>query len=113
MFLGSPKAAEALTKKITSKGIKFATPPAGREVVAGSNVMPLNENASKAVIAAMQGAKKKEAEALFKDYWTTKWQKDRISLPKTDLEWRNAIVEANQYVADRLAKKPLKSMDKK
>lgn len=111
LALGMPSGSKYFTKKLLDKGMDMTT-QAGRVAVKGSNVMPLNEGASKAVVAAMKGQQKAKAEALFKEYWTSRWQKERVELPKTDLEWSNAIKEANDYVAERLKPTPLKSMGK-
>jgi len=89
--------------------------PAGK-VITGSNVTLAGGNvgANKAIVSSIlataEKTKKTKMENLYKEYWNTGWQKDRVELPKTDAEWSQAIAQANEYVARKLNPDMLKTM---
>ena len=91
---------------------------AGDVVPTMSNVTVAGGNASASRMTAqsmMREAKKAEvakAKELYQEYWKKEWIKQRVDLPKSDLEWSNAIAEANKWVASRMDKAQLKSMGK-
>ena len=76
-----------------------------------------SSGASKAIAqGALNEAKQMKQEQikeLYQQYWKKEWIKQHIDLPKSDLEWSNAITQANKWVETRIKNPPLKSMEKK
>jgi hypothetical protein len=103
---GAPELAKLMPKLLN---------PAGK-VTTGSNVVLAGGNvgANKAIVtsilATAEKTKKARMESLYKEYWKTGWQKDRMELPKTDVEWSQAIVQANEYVARKMNPEMFKTM---
>lgn len=95
-------------------------PKAGKvaEGLVGSNITgaAANPGASKALVSSMLATASKnnkaKVEALYKEFWTKEWIKNKVAMPKTDLEWSKAIGQANSWVAEKLAPTMIKTMEK-
>lgn len=79
-------------------------PAAGRIAFGrmASNVTPLNEGASKAVVQAYKAGKKVQLDAAFKEYFKTGWTKSRVKWPSSDAEWPKFIDDAWEWAAKQV-----------
>lgn len=75
-----------------------------------------SSGASKAIAqGALNEAKKEELQKmkdLYQQYWKKEWMKHHVELPKTDLEWSNAITEAQKWVMMKTKTPTIKSLEK-
>ena len=109
-----------LTNAIPTLAKKLPRMFAGGKVVAPTSNISVAGGSSGASKAIAQGAlneakqmKQEQIKDLYQQYWKKEWIKQHIDLPKSDLEWSNAIAQANKWVETRIKNPPLKSMEKK
>ena len=109
-----------LTNAIPTLAKKLPRMFAGGKVVAPTSNISVAGGSSGASKAIAQGAlneakqmKQEQIKELYQQYWKKEWIKQHIDLPKSDLEWSNAIAQANKWVETRIKNPPLKSMEKK
>ena len=109
-----------LTNAIPTLAKKLPRMFAGGKVVAPTSNISVAGGSSGASKAIAQGAlneakqmKQEQIKELYQQYWKKEWIKQHINLPKSDLEWSNAIAQANKWVETRIKNPPLKSMEKK
>jgi len=113
-ILGGGRAIPNLAKrmpKILANAGKVA--PTGSNVVLASGNVGANKAIVTSMIARAAATDKARMDSLYKEYWRKGWQKDMVELPKTDLQWSDAIANANAYVAERINPREFKSLMKK
>ena len=103
-----PTLAKKLPKMFPSMKV---VPTTSNVSVAGGS-----SGASKAIAqGALNEAKKEELQKmkdLYQQYWKKEWMKHHVELPKTDLEWSNAIAEAQKWVMMKTKTPTIKSLEK-
>lgn len=103
-----PTLAKKLPKMFPSMKV---VPTTSNVSVAGGS-----SGASKAIAqGALNEAKKEELQKmkdLYQQYWKKEWMKHHVELPKTDLEWSNAITEAQKWVMMKTKTPTIKSLEK-
>lgn len=103
-----PTLAKKLPKMFPSMKV---VPTTSNVSVAGGS-----SGASKAIAqGALNEAKKEELQKmkdLYQQYWKKEWMKHHVELPKTDLEWSNAIAEAQRWVMMKTKTSTIKSLEK-
>jgi len=103
-----PALAKRLPKAMAASG--KVVPTSSNVVVAGGNAGASRATANIMMREASK-AEAAKAKELYQQFWKTEW---KLGYPKTDLEWSNAIGEANRWVAIKMDKSfKIKSMEKK